>query len=212
MTNILKSLTYRVENPVRIQKFRTKSNNINWNQSKNLESLNELFSMIDELAMAELQYYYRRRNTRAWISGSTRFFGWVLGTIGLLFPLLAATQSEDFKGFASYGYVFLVAAGSFFALNSLFGGTAGHIRFVKTQLEIEKLITSSHLAWNDFLANSKEDNPNLESGFKLISEYASSLYAQTITETGTWGEDTLSSLEEFRKSLESTKSKKSKAT
>lgn len=112
-----------------------------------MESLSQLFRAVDDLAEAEVSYYYRRRGTRAWISGLARFGAWVFGSIGLLLLLLAATATPDFKAVSQYGYVFLAAAASCLGANSLFGGTEGHIRFVSTQLELEKLITSARIRW-----------------------------------------------------------------
>jgi hypothetical protein len=85
-------------------------------------TLSQLYGAVDDLAAAEVRYYYRRRMTRAWISGISRLLAWVSGTIGLLLPLLAATANPEFKDLAQYGYVFIAIAASCLTANSLFGG------------------------------------------------------------------------------------------
>ena len=87
--------------------------------------MSALFLAVDGLAEAEVTYYYRRRGTRALISSITRFIAWLLGSIGLLLPLLAGTSSTTFKELGQFGYAFLATAASFLAANSLFGGTEG---------------------------------------------------------------------------------------
>ena len=81
---------FRPEDPRRIKAFRAKLEGLAWDKQNAVESLSALFAAVDELAEAEVHYYYRRRGTRAWISGVTRTGAWLLGTVGLLLPLLAA--------------------------------------------------------------------------------------------------------------------------
>ena len=123
----------RTEDPRRLREFRNATQGLVWDDGKVVESLTQLFRAVDKLAEAEVSYYYRRRGTRAWISGIARLSAWLFGSIGLLLPLLAVTTNPGFKEWTQYGYVFLAAAASCLAANSLFGGTEGHIRFVSTQ-------------------------------------------------------------------------------
>lgn len=132
----------------------------------------------------------------------TRFAGWGLGTIGLLWPLLVATNDPLYFGQGQWGYVFLAGAASAFAANSLFGGTAGHVRFVTTQLVLERLIVSKRLAWSAFLVELAEDPTAAKKGFELISSYASELHAATIAETGNWGETLIGELSKYERSLD----------
>ena len=193
---------HRPEDPLRIQVFRSKLEGLSWDQQNALKSLSALFAAVDDLAEAEIQYYYRRRGTRAWISGITRFGGWILGSIGLLLPLLAATDFSYFEDGAQLGYVFLAAAASCLAANALFGGTEGHIRFVSTQLEIERLITASRVCWCKYLAGTPDQVHDLSEGFTLIIEYSNALHTATIAETGRWGKTLLLELEKYQRSIE----------
>lgn len=193
----------RPEDPRRIQAFRSKLDGLNWDKQNVVDSLSILFAAVDDLAEAEVQYYYRRRGTRAWISGTTRFVAWLLGSVGLLLPLLAGTAAPIFKEWGQYGYAFLAAAASCLAANSLFGGTEGHIRFVSTQLELERLITASRVEWCKYLAEPHGTDDEIAQGFSLILAYANSLHTATIAETGHWGETLLAELAKFQKTVES---------
>ncbi|ABM03708.1 hypothetical protein Ping_1938 [Psychromonas ingrahamii 37] len=195
----------RPEDPVRLQTFREATQGLLWDDQHAAESLSQLFCAVDDLAAAEVTYYYRRRTTRAWISGISRFAAWVSGTIGLLLPLLATTANPEFKSLAQYGYVFIAIAASCLTANSLFGGTEGHIRFVTTQLELEKLITDARISWCHYLESRGGDSEDLDAGFLLIQDYTSELYTTTLSETGRWGETMIKELTRFQKSIESRK-------
>jgi SMODS and SLOG-associating 2TM effector domain 2 len=192
----------RSEDPRRIQAFRATLEGLKWDKQNVVASLSKLFSAVDNLAEAEVQYYYRRRGTRAWISGVTRFVAWLLGSIGLLLPLLAGTAAPIFKDWGQYGYAFLAAAASCLAANSLFGGTEGHVRFVSTQLELERLIIASRVGWCKYLAEPHETDEKINQGFSLILAYANNLHATTIIETGRWGDTLLAELAKFQKVVE----------
>lgn len=193
----------RTEDPVRIQDFKNVMDALSWSPNDVLASLNSLFSAVDELADAELRYYYRRRRTRAWISGSTRLGAWIFGSIGLIIPLLAATNKPAFEGVASFGYVFLAMSGSLLAANSLFSGTDGHIRFVTTQLEIEMIMTKARICWCEYMAAEEAGSVDASIGFEKVLAYANELHNSTITETGRWGETLLKELAKYGREIDS---------
>jgi hypothetical protein len=197
----------RHEDPQRILYFRRKLENFSWDKDNLSASLGKLFEAVDDLAVAEVKYYYRRRGTRAWISGIARTCGWAFGTIGVLCPLLAATEYSAFADWGDLGYIFLALAASCLGANSLFGGTQGHIRFVSTQLEIEQLITQARITWYEYLASQKADTPDIQSGFELIKTYANNLHNITIEETGRWGKNILEALDKFQKKIEENQGK-----
>jgi len=194
--------SWRPEDPRRIRAFRDALQDVAWDQINTKDSLSHLFQAVDTLAVAEVDYYYRRRGTRAWISGIARLGAWSFGTIGLLLPLLAATKNPYFANWGDYGYVFLAAAASCLGANSLFGGTEGHIRFVATQLEIEKLITQARIAWFAYLSTLSTDNNDYKQGFLLIQNYANDLHTISIEETGRWGKNLSLELAKFQKQID----------
>ena len=193
----------RPEDPRRIRQFRECLAELSWDEGHVRESLTALFHAVDDLAEAEVRYYYRRRGTRAWVSGAARMAAWSLGTLGLLLPLLAGAPASVFQSWGPYGYAFLAAAASCLAANSLFGGTDGHIRFVATQLELEKLITASRVQWCRFLATTPQRGPELQQGFELILGYASALHNSTLAETDRWGQALLTELAKYQNTIDS---------
>ncbi|SEQ27258.1 hypothetical protein SAMN04488038_105101 [Solimonas aquatica] len=192
----------RPEDPQRLQAFRARIESLRWDAADVTPSMSHLFSAVDDLAQSEVAYYYRRRSTRAWISGLTRIGAWSLGSVGLLLPLLAAADAPRFAAWGLYGYAFLAAAASCLAANSLFGGTEGHIRFVTTQLQLEKLITASRIRWCQYLSQPHATQAQIDNGFALVLQYAGELHGISIGETGHWGETLLTELAQYQKKIE----------
>ena len=195
----------RPEDPRRMHEFRDMVQALEWTPQASLASLRCLHCAVDCLAEAEVRYYYRRRATRALLSGTFRLTAWACGTIGLLLPLLAATSNPNFRESGQYGYPFLAIAASVLGANSLFGGTAGHVRFVSTQLAIEKLITTSRVEWAQYRSVAEGSGVSeavLKEGFSLVSDYATALYTTTISETGHWAEMLVAELSKFQKSVD----------
>lgn len=59
----------RPEDPQRIRQFTEKLASLRWDAENVTASLQQAFLAVNALAEAEVRYYFRRRNTRAWISG-----------------------------------------------------------------------------------------------------------------------------------------------
>ena len=55
---------FRPEDPIRLCAFKNATQGLQWNKEHLSESLDQLFRAVDDLATAEVKYYYRRRTTR----------------------------------------------------------------------------------------------------------------------------------------------------
>lgn len=197
------------ESPHRIRRFLHETRSLDWSGASAMRALRDLYQALDDLAQEEVRYYHRRRRTRAWISGVCRVAAWTLGTAGLLAPLVAAAR-PDLKEATSYGYVLLAGAAAALGANALFGGTVGHVRFVQTQLALERLIALTRIRWCRFertlatgapAAGDAGPSARLDEGFDLLMSYAEALYVLTMDETGAWAKTLTSELERFQASL-----------
>lgn len=56
------------------------------------------------------------------------------------------------QSIAKWGYCFFTLSGSLFAINSLFGGTSGHARYVAAQLKLEEVIIRYGVKWSQYSA------------------------------------------------------------
>ncbi len=190
------------ETPQRMREFRATIEVLRWEAADAVTSIGALFAAVDRLAEAEVEYYFRRRRTRAWISGVCRTGAWGLGSLGVLAPLMDGTGLGAGWAGEKNGYALLVGAGCFLAANALFAGTAGHVRFVSTQLELERLITERRVAWQRHRALKAGSPDFVAEGFAMIREYAAKLHATTLAETGRWGDTILDELSKYGKHVQ----------
>jgi hypothetical protein len=189
------------EDPRRTQAFIFKLENLKWDKDNVVSSLSSLFVAVDELAQTEVRYYYGWRRMRAVVSVITRIIAWVSGSIGLLIPLLAGTTVPILRELGQYGYVALAIAASFLAANSLFCGTDGHIKFMSTQIKLERIITDARIMWCKYLAGTHETDQEITQGFALILAYSNDLYTTTIAEIDLRGEALMSELTKYQKTV-----------
>src|SRR5262249_45046279 len=118
----------RPEHPERLHRFLKAMDGTDWKKTD--DALECLFIALNGLVYPELVYYYRARRRQHWFSSITRGLAILLGTAGILAPLLAAANSTFFAGWAAYGYPLLASAAAMLLVNRHFGVTGGHIRFV----------------------------------------------------------------------------------
>jgi hypothetical protein len=188
------------EDPRRLRAFRDQVKVLEWSDGTFAQSAESLFNAVDDLATAEVSYYFKRRRTRAMLSGGLNLLTWLFGTAGILVPLIAAANDE-WKELNQYGYVGLALAGSFFGANALFGGTSGHMRFVTAQLDLERLITTSRVAFKGYLARCGTTQLTAElreAGVKLVEGYATDLYRTVLAETSSWRETLQAEMQQIR--------------
>lgn len=188
-----------VESPARFDVFKSRVAELSWGRDDLPKSLDTLFHAIDDLAKAEIDYYYKRRKAWARMSGICRAIAWVFGSIGVLIPLAGSLNSFSPYLNPNLGYLFLAIAGAFLAANSLFNWTEGHIRYLKAQLAIESLVTSYRIAWCRNLATFDSGAPDPQGSFELIADYAAALHEAISAESGEWGEAILTELKKYQR-------------
>jgi hypothetical protein len=188
-----------VEDPVRFDHFKSRVSALSWQDKELAQSLDSLFYAIDDLAKAEVDFYYKRRKDWAKMSGLCRFFTWLFGSIGVLTPLAGSLQVLSPTPDSNLGYLFLAVAGACLAANSLFNWTEGHIRYLKTQLAIENLMTRHRVSWCRNQATFKGDVDGVDRSFDLIADYATALHEAIMSESGEWGEAILTELKNYQR-------------
>lgn len=197
------------KDPKKLEDFKRKLFGLSWEKGNETASLKELFEAVDALAHSEVLYYYSQRRLRSHWSIALRVCAWLFGTVGILVPLVVATHQVGSTALP-WGYVAFAIAASLLAANALFGGSSGHIRFVTTQLSLERLMTLSRLEWSDFESRTKLNpvTPELLSkGFEMVRKYALEIYTSTLHETGAWGETLLAELKKYSDTTEAGKNK-----
>ncbi len=188
-----------IESPARFDAFKSKVDSLSWQEQSLPDSLDCLFYAVDDLAKAEIDYYYKRRKKWAQMSGICRSAAWFFGSIGILTPLIEPLNLFSTWIKPQHGYFFLAIAGIFLAANSLFNWTQGHIRYLKAQLSIESLVTTFRIKWCENLALLEAGTADLSQSFAIISSYSEALHTAVLSESGEWGEAILAELQKFEK-------------
>lgn len=112
------------EHPRRVEAFFSRIRDLSWTGEDRLASLDAIHEALNDLAQYEIEYYYyyyfarkRQRQVSSVMRGGTL----VLGTAGLLAPLIAAADHERYAFLSPWGYVWLGGAAAILAVNKIFG-------------------------------------------------------------------------------------------
>jgi len=197
------------EHPDRLEGFLAATKSLSWEPKDRFASLDAIHDALNELAQQEVMFYYRARKSQRWVSAATRAGTLLLGSAGLLAPLIAAADPERYRFVGQWGYVFLAGAAAILASNRLFGGTGGHIRYVQAQYELESRLTHMRLEWQEWRATNATvavESLPIQTAFSIFRKFADSMYELIEDETSSWGKGVTSALEEYAKSLPSGKS------
>lgn len=193
----------RVNDPERLRRFLDQLESAD-SQGDSSSALAKIFSALSDLVYCEIIYYYNARKKQRTFSILTRSLSILLGTVGVLLPLIASAEPERLKFLGPYGYPFLVAAAATLAVNRMFGATGGHIRYMTTQLALERLMTKFHLRWSEQFSQRKTQSPDADSthqAFAIMNEFADEVYRVIEEETVTWGKSVLAALQEHERRL-----------
>ena len=178
----------RVEDPIRLKEFSDALSALRWEGSSRRASLIAVFDQLSRLAHAELRYYYMRRKAARRRAVAFRFMAWLLGTLGVLAPVVNPLFDTPPPKLLSWGFLAIALAGSFVVADTVFSGTEGHGRYVTTQLKIEGLFSKFALEWQALLVL-YDDQPTAQSAAHLIERaivYADSFHDSLSSETAEW--------------------------
>lgn len=193
----------RVEDPARLQRFLNALDGADWRNAEK-KSLEATFAALNELVHHELVFYYKARKQQRLFSILTRGTAVLLGTVGVMIPLLAGANPQVFGLAQPYGYPLLVAAGAVLLVNRMFGATGGHIRYVTAQLELERIVTKFRLAWLKLLAKDASCSRTpltADDAFLLMNAFVDDAYRVIQEETSVWGKSVSEALREYERTL-----------
>ena len=192
------SSTHTVEHPERLARFAQATSTLSWEPDQRAQSLQHLFVSIGELADAEIRYYYKRRTQGRLLSVVARVTAWILGSLGLLAPLVAATNPQ-WDWLAKWGYVLLAGSASAIAANSLFGGSRAHTRYVIAQLDLERVLTLFRIDWAHLRSTQGPvpTSEQLEQAFSLFREFSVAFHKILTDETNLWGKALADAIDQY---------------
>ena len=185
----------KIESPDRIKFFREFTIDLDWKNKE--DSLKKLYVGINTLAEAEIEYYYNRRLSKRRLSGLLRTCTLMFFGIGGLFPLIAGANSH-LSPLNAWGYVILGIGAIFLSADKVFIGSSGHVRFVTTQLALEKDLTLFRLKWQKLLANYNSAN-SIDEFLDELEKFSASFYETILNETDQWKGELAQAIEELKR-------------
>lgn len=191
--------TPRIEHPERLREFLLTLEGSDW-RNGSTAAIDHTFTALNELIYHEALFYYRARKKQRLFSVITRGLAILLGTLGIMVPLLSAADPALFKPVAPYGYPLLAASGAVLLINRMFGATGGHIRYVTAQLELERILTKFRLAWFEWKAResiASEPGATHPEAFQLMNHFVDESYRVIQEETNAWGKSVSEALRDY---------------
>jgi len=188
---------FPVEHPIRVYEFSQVVKSLSWKQLEARNSLITLFDELSRLVQAELQYYYRKRQSASRRAKFFRAISWACGSVGILTPIVHPVIKNAPDNFLSWGYIAVALAGIFLVADKIFSGSEAHARFVHTQLKIEHGYTKFSLEWEALLVAYDTDTApiNIINIIEKFMKYVDSFHDFLGEETTEWME-TLKSVKE----------------
>lgn len=120
---------------------------LSWSRDDALRSLALLYEFVSAVAERNIQWYDRKRAGKKRWSSALRACAIAFAAVGSVAPLLAATGAAFAAGLAQWGYVALAGAGACIGADRAFGFSSGWIRYMITQLALEKALTDFRFSW-----------------------------------------------------------------
>ena len=183
---------------------------LSWKESDVDSSMTTLRRYVEDAAQRQIDWYHRKRQTKATISTALRFSAIVFFVAGGLVPIVKATlptaalQKLPFD-FAESGYLLIALAGGCVALDRFFGYSSGWIRCITTALAIEKSLEEFRMEWARSIAKLRGDAPNAAELDQLIAtcgNFSLAIRAQVEQETKAWVAEFQSNLAQLERDLQ----------
>ena len=160
--------------------------NLTWDQDALLSSLAKLYEQVETQAMGYITWYLKDRRTKSRWSRLLRAAAVLLAAIGSIIPILAATD-EIVR--VEWGYIFLAAAAACVALDRYFGLSSAWMRYLTTELALQRLLREFQLDWtalNAQLGGSSPGRDQLEEMLQRIKTFSLDLIEKVELETLSW--------------------------
>jgi|WetSurMetagenome_2_1015567.scaffolds.fasta_scaffold333277_1 hypothetical protein len=131
-----------------------------WNHDASQQSVNDIYEWVIGNALMQIDWYSKKLPHKRFFSLRGRFLVLFCAAIGILCPLLDASQpavnlrlSECFRlDFLKIGYIAFALAGIIVMCDKYFGLSTGWMRFIETKLKLEEALKAFYMDWAELSA------------------------------------------------------------
>jgi hypothetical protein len=175
----------------------------------NAGSLQEVHDYVEALAADLANWYQGRKKWKKRLSAILRALSILLITAGGMVPLVKATWTSGTPATGGFdlgqlGYLLIGLGGAAIAFDRFFGFSSGWIRYVTTELAIQRAIDEFRLDWARLTLQLRGAEPNaeqLDALLQLCRNLAMSVRGQVEQETQSWVLEFHSNLADMEKNL-----------
>jgi hypothetical protein len=172
--------------------------------------LNQLYCHMEASTIEAIDWYLKHKAFKSRMSKALRLGTIVFLSIGGSFPILAEIARR--LGYLAlsdqyWGYLALALAATCLGLDKLFGFSSGWMRFMKTQIVLQKVLAEFQLDWAMLLKETSHTTPSsLEHELKMLErlkKFRLRVLAEIEKEMQTWVEEFKSNLFQLEQQAES---------
>jgi hypothetical protein len=164
-----------------------------WAPDKPFESLKAIFAATLKEGESALNWYRDNIRGKRLSSRLIRLFAIFLASVGALVPLIVAAarthdRSQDIFD-PQWGYFSFATAAVLLAVDKFYGFSTGWVRYLKTQLVLERALSDLRYDWIVQIAKIENQTPTLEQTqviLQKLKDYVDFVHTQVHQETEAW--------------------------
>ena len=116
-----------------------------------------LYYFVETKAIEAIEWYLRNKRMKCRFSQWIRFGAILSLAVGGMFPIIAGLGAGI--QYSQYGYVFIAFAAALIGLDKFFGFSTAWIRFMSTQIALQKLLAEMQMTWSAYGLTHKHAEP-----------------------------------------------------
>ena len=163
-----------------------------WDPAQKRESLNKVFEAALKQGQSAIDWYQDNIRTQRLGSRIIRLLAIFLASLGALIPLIGPPVQKllNVKDFdPQWGYIAFATAAVLLAVDRFYGFSTGWVRYIKTQLALERALTDVRYDWTALVAKLKAPEPTPEElppMLQRLKDFVDFVHSQIQQETEAW--------------------------
>jgi len=151
------------------------------------DEYNQLYQRVEDKALEIIDWYLKRKTIQAMGSRILRILAIFFTIVGGVMPLLQGLLLENLS--SQLGYIALALAAACVGADKFFGFSSGWMRYMLTQLSLQKALAEFQLGWMLLWADIDKQQPTPEQRKKILQyliDFQAKLFTEINQETQTW--------------------------